>query len=124
MDVPATRPVTGASTAPATTQATGRHPLLSTELPPEPKAQPARVQATAPAEDMQHTRRAIAEQVSRFLQSSTRNLEFQVDNDSGQAIIVVRDAEGQVIRRIPGEEVLQIAHRLNAHSGTLIDSLA
>lgn len=66
----------------------------------------------------------IAEQVQRYLQSTTRNLEFQVEDESGAAVIVVRDVTGQVIRRIPGEEALQLMRRLNAQSGTLVDSSA
>ena len=62
--------------------------------------------------------------MSRYLNSSTRNLEFQVDNESGSAVIVVRDVAGNVIRRIPGEEALQRMLRASAESGTLIDSLA
>ena len=59
-----------------------------------------------------------------YLRLSNRNLEFVVEEDSGATVIVVRDAEGEVIRRIPGEEVLQLMRRLNADSGTLIDSRA
>ena len=71
-----------------------------------------------------HPQQAIAEQVSRYLNSSTRNLEFQVDSEAGTAVIVVRDVQGNVIRRIPGEEALQRMLRASAESGTLIDSTA
>ena len=122
MDVKATKPVSGASQSSA--QMTGKHPVIVLELPSKP-APPEQLPAVAkPSTDFSHTRQVIAEQVSRYLQASTRNLEFQVDSESGKAVIVVRDADGQVIRRIPGEEVLQIMHRLNAQSGTLIDSIA
>jgi len=83
--------------------------------------EPAAVVRPAPAQNLLLTQQAIAEQVSRYLQSSTRNLEFQVDSESGTAIIVVRDSAGSVIRRIPGEEALQLMRRLNADSGTLLD---
>ena len=123
MDVPASKPVSGVSSA--AQQATGRHPVIAAEPPSEPAAPAAEpLVAPAPVEGLLHTQQVIAEQVSRYLQSTTRNLEFQVDGESGTAVIVVRDAEGQVIRRIPGEEVLQIARRLNAQSGTLINSTA
>jgi uncharacterized FlaG/YvyC family protein len=84
-------------------------------------AEPVAVEQPAPAQNLLLTQQAIAEQVSRYLQSTTRNLEFQVDSESGAAIIVVRDAAGSVIRRIPGEEAMQLMRRLNADSGTLLD---
>lgn len=122
MDVPVSRPASGILTA--SSQATGLHPVVTAEPsadPAPPAAPPAR---SPPVEGMLQTQQLIAEQVSRYLQSTTRNLEFQVDGESGTAVIVVRDAEGQVIRRIPGEEVLQIARGLNAQSGTLISRRA
>lgn len=122
MDVPVTKPASGLLSASA--QATGLHPVVAGEPPADPAPSVAPVTPPAPVDGMLQTQQLIAEQVSRYLQSTTRNLEFQVDGESGTAVIVVRDAEGQVIRRIPGEEVLQIARGLNAQSGTLINSRA
>jgi uncharacterized FlaG/YvyC family protein len=124
MDVQAPTPV---SSVAASTAATGKFAAigvaanLSEAVQP---AEPAAVVRPPPVQNLQLTQQAIAEQVSRYLQSSTRNLEFQVDSESGTAIIVVRDAAGSVIRRIPGEEALQLMRRLNADSGTLLDSTA
>jgi len=122
MDVQATKPVTAASSSSA--PSTEKPVVVATDLPAD--SPPARIPVVTPApvDEMLHTQQAIAEQVSRYLQSSTRNLEFLVEEHSGATVIVVRDAEGQVIRRIPGEEVLQLMRRLNADSGTLIDSRA
>lgn len=121
MDIPATKP------APATTAATGSTGKFKSVSLPAHEAKP----TPAPTEPVDievpqvtHTEEAIAEAVSRYLQTSTRNLEFQVDKEEGAAVIVVRDAEGNVIRRIPGEEALEVMRRSNADSGTLIDSLA
>ena len=119
MDVTAIKPVV---VAPASTQGTGTHPVIRDPARIPPPEQP--VAPAPPVSKLLHTQKVIAEQVSRYLQSSTRSLEFQVDSESGTAVIVVRDVEGQIIRRIPGEEVLQIMRRLNAQSGTFIDSTA
>ena len=121
MDLQPNKPAAGVATS---TSATGRYPVIAVPaqevvLPVEPVAE-----AKPAAHDNQQTQQAIAEQVSRYLNSSTRNLEFQVDNESGSAVIVVRDVAGNVIRRIPGEEALQRMLRASAESGTLIDSLA
>jgi uncharacterized FlaG/YvyC family protein len=121
MELPPNKPVAGVSTSPS---ATGRYPAIAVAVqevvqPVEPVAE-----AKPPVQDTQQTQQAIAEQVSRYLNSSTRNLEFQVDSESGSAVIVVRDVAGNVIRRIPGEEALQRMLRASAESGTLIDSTA
>jgi uncharacterized FlaG/YvyC family protein len=121
MELPSNKPV---AAVPASPSATGRYAAIATSMletvqPVEP------VPATRPpAQNLQHTQQAIAEQVSRYLNSSTRNLEFQVDSEAGTAVIVVRDVQGNVIRRIPGEEALQRMLRASAESGTLIDSTA
>lgn len=117
MDIQAPKPVSGVS-VPAAVAGKEAVPAVVPEAPPP--VEPVR-EVPATAEDLLHTQQAIAEQVSRYLQSSTRNLEFQVDNDAGGAVIVVRDGDGNVVRRIPGEEALQRMLRACAESGTLID---
>jgi uncharacterized FlaG/YvyC family protein len=108
----------------ALADATGKHPALAIA---QPESQAPAGEASAPpptGQNLLRTRQAIAEQLSRYLQSTTRNLEFLVDSASGQPVIVVRDGDGNVVRRIPGEEALQMMRRLNAQSGTFVDSLA
>lgn len=120
MDIPAPKAV---SAVPASSSATGKFPALVVAPATTQPVEPVR-EVVAPTQNLQQTQQAIAEQVSRYLQSSTRNLEFQVDSESGGAVIVVRDASGNVVRRIPGEEALQRMLRASAESGTLIDSSA
>jgi len=121
MELPANRPVAGGSTP---TSATGRYPAIAVAKQEVVQPVNAVTEVKAPAQDIQQTQAAIAEQVSRYLSTSTRNLEFQVDGESGSPVIVVRDVAGNVIRRIPGEEALQRMLRASAESGTLIDSIA
>jgi flagellar protein FlaG len=121
MELPNTKGAAGVSASPT---ATGRHSAVAVAVqevvPPVQQVQETR----PPSQNLQHTQQAIAEQVSRYLNSSTRNLEFQVDSESGTAVIVVRDVQGNVIRRIPGEEALQRMLRASSESGTIIDSTA
>ncbi|MEP1551571.1 flagellar protein FlaG [Paraglaciecola sp.] len=52
-------------------------------------------------------------QISEFVQSSSRQLNFSVDEDSNKQVVKVTDAEsGDVIRQIPSEEVLKLSERL------------
>jgi|SRR5690606_18541999 len=122
MDVPAIKPGSAVLHSAPANGASAVAVAVDRPAESRPAEQP--VIASAPVEDLIHAQQAIAEQVSRYLQSSTRNLEFHVDSAAGAPVIVVSDAEGQVIRRIPGEEALQLMRRLNAQSGTLVDSSA
>jgi flagellar protein FlaG len=61
--------------------------------------------------------KAIAEQIESYLKASWRELQFEVDGQSGRVVVRVRDpATGDVIRQIPGEEVLRLARALHADS--------
>jgi flagellar protein FlaG len=52
-------------------------------------------------------------------------LEFDLSNDDGHVITRVVDSQsGEVIRQIPGEEVLRIAERLGERQGNLLSSQA
>ena len=49
-----------------------------------------------------------------FAQSVSRDLNFSVDDGSGQVVVKVTDAtSGDVIRQIPSEEALQLAESLS-----------
>lgn len=121
MEIPSTRPIN----APA---AVAVQPEKAPEVAADPQpesASPAAAQVeNVPVSKLLQTREAIAEQVSRYLQTSARNLEFQVDGDSATPVIIVRDGEGNVVRRIPGEVALQMLRLANAQSGTFVDSTA
>jgi flagellar protein FlaG len=52
-------------------------------------------------------------QLSEFVQTSNRQLNFSVDEGSNKLVVKVTDAEsGQVIRQIPSEEALKLSERL------------
>lgn len=52
--------------------------------------------------------------LKEFAQSVQRDLDFKVDDGSGQVVVKVTDsASGDVIRQIPSEEALQLAENLS-----------
>jgi flagellar protein FlaG len=52
-------------------------------------------------------------QLNEFVQSSNRQLNFSIDEDSNKQVVKVTDAEsGEIIRQIPSEEVLKLSERL------------
>ncbi|MBI2802762.1 MAG: flagellar protein FlaG [Gammaproteobacteria bacterium] len=63
--------------------------------------------------------------LSAHAQNLIRSLEFSVDRESGDTVVKVVDSNTkEVIRQIPSEEVLAIAHRLQAGYGGLLKEKA
>ena len=91
---------------------------------PVPVAQAA-VQSPAPAPSAEEVREA-ADKINKVLQSLvSSNLQFSVDQDSGQTIVRVVDVETkELIRQIPNEEALAIAKSLGKYQGLLIEQKA
>jgi len=62
--------------------------------------QPARESLAKAAEEMQH-----------FVSSMGRNLNFSIDSETGYHIVRVTDpSTGEVIRQMPSDEMLRVAH--------------
>ena len=65
---------------------------------------------------MQPTRETVAraaEQMQKFVSSMGRNLNFSIDGETGHHIVrVTNPATGEVVRQLPSEEMLRIAHSL------------
>jgi flagellar protein FlaG len=71
--------------------------------------------------DVERSRAAL----ERFARQVRRELEFRIDEESGRTIITVRNKEtGEIVRQIPAEEVLAMAHAVAEGSPLLLDSSA
>ena len=65
--------------------------------------------------------KAAAEQIDSYLKSTNHELNFRTDSETGQMIVSVRDKEtGDVVRQIPGEEVLRMARALKAGAAAFV----
>jgi uncharacterized FlaG/YvyC family protein len=117
MDIQAVKPISSVAVSPGK----GSPAVPDThgkELPPAPTGiDPVVVQGS------RDKHAALERQINSYLHSNSRQLEFQIDAESGDAVITVRDAEGNVVRRIPGEDALEMLRRLSVDPGTLVDSL-
>lgn len=61
------------------------------------------------------------EQMKQALPPVARNLQFSVDDDTGQTVVKVVDATtDEVIRQIPSEELLAITKALDSFTGLLV----
>ena len=68
---------------------------------------------------------AVVKEVNITLQQSTRDLEFSVDDKSGERVVVVKDgSSGQTIRSIPSETMLRIANTIQDLRGLIYDDKA
>ena len=101
-------------------------------MPPSaPGAAPASTAAAAAAKQdapppltVEAARQAAA-QINEFLKSSAASVEFTVDGTSKHIIVRVVDSEtNKVLRQIPSEETLAIAHALDRMSGLLFQQKA
>ena len=88
------------------------------------------VESTAPAKESADSGLTEAEKVKNaikdietFLASSRRNLEFSTDEESGRIIVkVIASETGELIRQLPSEEALKIAHSLSDVNSLLFDA--
>jgi flagellar protein FlaG len=59
--------------------------------------------------------------VNKFIEPAARNLEFEIDAQSGRTVMKLVDKEtGSVLRQLPTEEMLAIARALDKLSGLVI----
>lgn len=78
----------------------------------------------APAPTPERVEQAV-QQIQSYLNDSQRQLQFQVDADSGRTIVrVVNPETKELIRQIPGEEMLKLARAMGASGGRIISDLA
>jgi len=83
-------------------------------------------EAQAPARDKtsetEQVKTAVKD-IEKFLASNRRNLEFSTDEESGRIVVkVIASETGELVRQIPSEEVLRIAHSLSDVNSLLFDA--
>lgn len=72
--------------------------------------------------EAEQVKNAVKE-IEKFLASSQRNLEFSTDEESGRIVVkVIASESGELIRQLPSEEALRIAHSLSDVNSLLFDA--
>lgn len=100
--------------------ASGHDAKRAQDAAPVPVAASHAPKSTTPA--LPDALKAAAEQIEQYLKSSGRELNFSIDQDTGETVVTVRDAStGEVIRQMPNEEALRLAKALGARSSALVD---
>ena len=77
----------------------------------------AKTNQTEEKETSEQALNAAVKQLNSYVQSINRNLEFNIDSDSGETVVKVIDSQtDELIRQIPNEEALNIAKQLDGVS--------
>ena len=74
--------------------------------------------------DPKEQRRALEEATEHLNKQMTlnkRDLSFSVDDVSNKVVVTVKNREGEVVRQIPSEAALRVAHNLDGMKGLLQD---
>ena len=120
--VAATRPTTPAP-APASSQAPGSSAI---QIPETPKVQaPKPVAIKFDASEVRQNLQEAVSMLNQQMASTKRGLGFQVDEAVGGPVVTVRSAEsGEVVRQIPNEVVVRVAHSIEKVKGLLFSAKA
>jgi flagellar protein FlaG len=118
--VAAARPAAPAS---ASSQAPGGSAI---QLPETPKVQaPKPVAIKFDASEVRQNLQEAVSMLNQQMSSTKRGLGFQVDEAVGGPVVTVRSADsGEVIRQIPNEVVVRVAHNIEKVKGLLFSAKA
>jgi flagellar protein FlaG len=102
----------------ASSQSQREKPALPRVAVPAPEPAPA-------AKPAQEKVKEAVEEMQRNISSSSTDLQFSVDSATGRTIVSVVDAETkEIVRQIPTEEVMKLAHALDRMQGLLFKGKA
>jgi flagellar protein FlaG len=73
-------------------------------------------------EEMRENIQLAIDRLNQQLKANGRDLSFQMDEELNRPIIIVRNIEtGEVVRQIPTEEVVRMAHSIEEGKGLLFN---
>ena len=109
--------------APASSQAPGSSAI---QLPDTPKVQaPKPVAIKFDASEVRQNLQEAVKMLNQQMSSTKRGLGFQVDEAVGGPVVTVRSADsGEVVRQIPNEVVVRVAHNIEKVKGLLFSAKA
>ena len=115
---PAVRPH---APAPANTATPGSSAIQIAETPKVQAPKPVAIKFDA-SEIRQNLQEAVS-MLNQQLSSSKRGLGFHIDDAVGGPVVTVRSSEtGEVVRQIPNEVVVRVAHNIEKMKGLIFNS--
>jgi flagellar protein FlaG len=107
----------------ASSQAPGSSAIQIPETPKVVAPKPVAIKFDA-SEIRQNLQEAVS-MLNQQMASTKRGLGFQVDEAVGGPVVTVRSAEtGEVVRQIPNEVVVRVAHNIDKVKGLLLNARA
>ena len=83
---------------------------------------PEKVDLGFDAKEMRQNLQEAIDRLNQQLKANGRDLSFQMDEEINRPIITVRNIEtGEVVRQIPSEEIIRMAHSLEEGKGLLFN---
>ena len=111
------------ASTPASSQAPGSSAIQIPETPKVLAPKPVAIKFDA-SEVRQNLQEAVS-MLNQQMASSKRGLGFQIDEAVGGPVVTVRSADtGEVVRQIPNEAVVRIAHNIEKVKGLLLNAKA
>ena len=109
--------------APASSQAPGSSAI---QIPETPKVlAPKTVAIKFDASELRQNLQEAVSMLNKQMTSTNRGLGFRIDEAVGGPVVTVRSAEtGEVVRQIPNEVVVRIAHNIEKVKGLLLNANA
>ena len=108
---------------PASSQAPGSSAIQIPETPKVLAPKPVAIKFDA-SEVRQNLQEAVS-MLNQQMATTKRGLGFQIDEAVGGPVVTVRSAEtGEVVRQIPNEVVVRIAHNIEKVKGLLLNAKA
>ena len=107
--------------APASSQAPGSSAIQIPETPKVLAPKPVAIKFDA-SEVRQNLQEAVS-MLNQQMASTKRGLGFQIDEAVGGPVVTVRSADtGEVVRQIPNEVVVRVAHSIEKMKGLMFNS--
>lgn len=113
----------------ATQTALAQRPMASQAASAPLAAEPNKIIAPKHVElsiDPEESRRNLKEAIAHLndsMQKNQRDLSFAIDDSTDSAVITVKSATtGEVVRQIPNETVLRVAHNIDSVKGLMHNS--
>jgi flagellar protein FlaG len=83
---------------------------------------PEKVDLGFSAKEMRENIQEAIDRLNQQLKANGRDLSFQMDEEINRPIITVRNIEtGEVVRQIPSEEIVRMAHSIEEGKGLLFN---
>jgi flagellar protein FlaG len=83
---------------------------------------PEKVDLGFSAKEMRENIQEAIDRLNQQLKANGRDLSFQMDEEINRPVITVRNIEtGEVVRQIPSEEIIRMAHSIEEGKGLLFN---